>query len=92
MPSKLDYFAISATCLKNACTSSNKDFFPIFENIPKKPTKFPFQRRIARLCSVYIVKMAAVFIKSIQIFSGHPVHSTNQNSPESCYYSATKRI
>ena len=38
-----------------------KTFFTIFENIFVKPTKFPFQQRIKRLCSVPIAKMAAIF-------------------------------
>ena len=37
-------------------------FFPIFENISEKPVKFPFHRRITRLCSIHRAKMAfAVF-------------------------------
>ena len=48
-------------------------FFTFFENIPKKPTKFPFHSCITCLCSEYISKMVAIFKKSVQIFSSHPV-------------------
>ena len=36
-------------------------FIPNFEHISEKTTKFPFQRRITRLSSVYLAKMASVF-------------------------------
>ena len=51
--------------------------FIVFENIPVKPTKFPFQCRITRLCSVYIAKMAAIFVKSIKIILAYPVVKVN---------------
>ena len=46
-------------------------FFTIFENILVKPTKFPFQRRITRPCSVCIAKMAAIK-KKCSDFLGAP--------------------
>ena len=47
-------------------------FFIIFENIPKKPTKFPFHSRITRFCSVDTAKMTAI-LQSEKINLAHPV-------------------
>ena len=56
-------------------------FFTFFEIIPKKPTKFPFHPRITCLCSEYIARMVAIFKKSVQIFSAHPVHMQKIKTP-----------